>query len=129
MAEAYLRYYTQDRIPVFSAGVEVHGLNTLTVETMREDGLDLSNHFSKSIEQLNVNEFDYVVTVCDHVLPHLPEFSLHTQLIHAPFPDPASATGDLETQKAEFRKVREMIKKFVLKFAGKEFIPDIVSAA
>ena len=41
LAEGYLRYYVGDKAEVYSAGVETHGVNTIAIATMKEDGLDI----------------------------------------------------------------------------------------
>ena len=120
MAEGYLRYYTNGFVPVASAGIRPGELHPLTVEVMEEDGIDMSGHYSKGIDQVDRQEYDYVISVCDEAQTALPIFPKGTLLLHRHFPDPAGATGTRTEQLQEFRQVREQIKKYVLKFVGKE---------
>ena len=42
MAHGYLQYFGQDKVAVYSAGVEIHGLNPFAVGILSEDGIDIS---------------------------------------------------------------------------------------
>lgn len=46
--------------------MEVHGLNPRAVQTMAEDGVDISRHTSNHVNEYAAVPFDYVLTVCDH---------------------------------------------------------------
>jgi arsenate reductase (thioredoxin) len=74
IAEGYLRHFAGDKVIVYSAGVEIHGVNPKAIATMKDDGIDISNHTSNSIaEYLNIN-FDFVITVCDNAKERCPFF-------------------------------------------------------
>ncbi|HJU05145.1 MAG TPA: arsenate reductase ArsC [Nitrospiraceae bacterium] len=49
MAEGLLRHMAGDRFEAFSAGTHPAGLNPLSVQVMREIGIDISKHTSKAI--------------------------------------------------------------------------------
>jgi arsenate reductase len=88
---------------------------------MLEDGIDISNHTSDTIEKYAHQQFDYVITVCDSAKEKCPYFPASVQHLHHNFPDPAKAIGT-ETEIMEaFRKVRELIKTFCKEFAEKRF--------
>lgn len=112
MAEAYLRYYGGDRVEVYSAGVETHGVNPRAVATLAEDGLDIAHHTSNHIDEYRDIDFDYVITVCDNALERCPYFPTNAQKFHYNFPDPAKAQGNDDEIMIQFRTVRDMIKEY-----------------
>lgn len=116
MAEAYLRHFAGDRAEVFSAGVEAHGLHPRAVATMREDGIDISGHTSKTVDAFVGQPFDHVITVCDNARETCPWFPARAERLHFDFPDPARAQGTPAEVEAEFRRVRTMIKTYCASF-------------
>jgi phosphate transport system protein len=105
MAEALLRDMAGDRYEVYSAGTEPKGLHPLTVEVMKEAGVDVSRQVSKNLDIFVGQQFDYVITVCDRARQNCPIFP-GSEPIHWGFDDPAAANGD---QLAVFRRVRDEI--------------------
>lgn len=78
---------------------------------MREIGIDVSGHRSKSVDEFAGLEFDYVITVCDNANERCPVFPGKTQRIHWSFDDPAAATGGEAARLAMFRRVRDEIRR------------------
>ena len=118
IAEGYLRKIAGDKAEVYSAGVETHGVNPLAIETMKEDGVDISSQTSNNMnEYLNI-DFDFVITVCDHAKERCPFFPGTAKKFHQNFPDPAKATGTEEEIMQQFRDVRNMIKNYSLDFVS-----------
>ncbi len=116
LAEGYLRHFAGDKAMVYSAGVETHGVNPRAIETMKEDGIDISEHTSNNILEYTGIDFDYVITVCDNAKERCPFFPSNAQKFHYNFPDPAKATGtEAEIMKA-FSDVRTMIKQYCKDF-------------
>ena len=109
MAEALLRSLGGADFEVYSAGTEPKGLNPLTVEVMRESGMDVSGQESKSLERFLDQSFDYVITVCDRARDNCPTFPGDNERIHWGFDDPAATIGTHEQQRAVFRRVRNEI--------------------
>lgn len=116
IAEGYLRYLAGAKAEIFSAGVEAHGVNPQAVETMKEDGIDISKHSSNHIDDYQTIDFDFVITVCDNAKERCPYFPSKAKRIHQNFPDPARANGTNAEISQEFRRVREMIKDFCRQF-------------
>ena len=117
-------YLTQElgaRATVYSAGVEVHGLNPRAVRVMAEDGLDISAHTSNHVEEYAAVPFDYVITVCDHANEVCPVFPATAKKLHHNFPDPARATGSEEEIMGQFRSVRDQVKAYAHDFVRAEF--------
>jgi arsenate reductase len=81
---------------------------------MAEAGVDISEHYSKHINELEGLDFDYVITLCDNVKESCPVFSGKARLIHKPFADPTVLMGAEEVIMNAFRKVCDEIRDFVL---------------
>lgn len=116
MAEGWARYYHGDSITAFSAGIEKHGLNDRAVEVMAEAGVDISSYSSKRIDTFNLEDFDSIITVCDHAYESCPLVPAHCRVIHKGFDDPPRLTQALmlEEEKLDcYRKVRDEIKDYV----------------
>ena len=123
MAEGYLRHFAKDRAEVYSAGVEVHGVNPRAIETMKEDGIDISSHTSNNIDEYRNIDFDFVITVCDSARERCPFFPSSAKKFHHNFPDPAKTSGSEEEIKEKFKNVRQQIKDYCKTFV-KENIED-----
>lgn len=123
MAEAFLNTLGADRFEAHSAGLEPGRLNPLVVEAMRESGIDLSGHKTKSVEEFldAAPPFDYVVTVCDEAsAERCPVFPGPGQRLHWPFPDPSSFTGTPEERLEGTRQVRDRIRAKVAAWCAAE---------
>lgn len=116
IAEGYLRYFAGDKASVYSAGVETHGVNPKAIETMLEDGIDISQHTSNNILEYGNIDFDYVITVCDNARERCPYFPSAAKKFHHNFPDPAKATGNPDEVREQFRLVRQQIKGYCRNF-------------
>ncbi|MFT6502001.1 MAG: arsenate reductase [Crocinitomicaceae bacterium] len=116
IADGYLRALSPEGTNVYSAGVETHGVNPKAIETMKADGIDISNHTSNNVDEYGGIEFDYIITVCDNAKERCPYFPSKAHRFHKNFPDPAKAVGTEEEIKAEFSEVREMIKLYCKEF-------------
>lgn len=111
MAEGWCRHLWNEQYESYSAGTRKHGLNVRAVKVMAEVGLDISNHFSKTIEELPNVQFDYVVTVCDAAKERCPYFPAE-KIIHLGFEDPPDITKNFTNETeiiAIYRKVRDEI--------------------
>jgi arsenate reductase len=118
IAEGYLQTFAGERAEVYSAGIETHGVNPAAIETMKEDGIDISHHTSNNIDEYRNINFDFVITVCDNARERCPFFPTTAKKIHQNFSDPAKATGTEEEIKEQFRQVRQQIKDYCTKFVA-----------
>ena len=118
MAEGYFRKFAGNKAEVYSAGIETHGLNSKAIAAMKEDGIDISKHTSDNLNEYKTIDFDFVITVCDNAKENCPFFPSTAKKFHHNFPDPAKAKGTEEEIKMQFRRVREMIKKYCLNFVS-----------
>ena len=118
IAEAYLRHFAGEKAAIYSAGVETHGVNPRAISTMKEDGIDITQHTSNNIDEYVNIDFDFVITVCDNAKERCPFFPTKAKKFHQNFPDPAKATGTEEAILEQFREVRQMIKRYSQQFAS-----------
>ena len=116
MAEGLLRHLRNNEFEVCSAGVEPKGVHAKAVEAMREIGVDISWQQSKHVDDLQVKEFDYIITLCDHAAQNCPIFPGRGERMHHGFSDPAAVQGSDHEVLEAFRKVRDELKLFILGF-------------
>ncbi|MBI2918950.1 MAG: arsenate reductase ArsC [Chloroflexi bacterium] len=65
MAEAFTRHYGRGLVEVHSAGVHpAPRVDPTAVQVMAEVGIDISHHQPKTLEDLDVQDYHVVVTVC-----------------------------------------------------------------
>ncbi len=116
MAEGWARHLKSEVIEPSSAGIEKHGLNPRAVKVMAEAGVDISDQYSKTVDELPDLHFDFVVTVCGHANENCPYFPGKATVTHVGFDDPpklaANATSEEEALD-HYRRVRDEIRDFV----------------
>lgn len=117
MAEGFLKSFDKN-LEVYSAGTKHETIvNPNAIEVMKEEGIDLSKNKPKSVDLFLDKEFDYVITVCDGAKEICPVFTGKVKnRLHIGFDDPADATGTKEEILAEFRRIRDEIKRDFYKF-------------
>ncbi len=116
IAEGYLRHFAKGKANIYSAGIEIHGVNPKAIATMAADGIDISAHTSNNVNEYVDIPFEYVITVCDNAKENCPFFPASVMAFHYNFPDPAKATGTEEEVMQQFAEVREMIKVYCENF-------------
>lgn len=116
MAHGYLQQFAAEKAQLYSAGVETHGVNPKAIAAMKNDGIDITHHTSNNVLEYKDVDFDFVITVCDNAKERCPYFPSKAKKLHYNFPDPAKATGNEEEIKAEFERVRDLIKEYCESF-------------
>jgi arsenate reductase len=111
MAHGFLQSF-DDKITVRSAGTEpALQINRRAVMVMKEVGIDISHHTPRLVDQYLGEEWDYVITVCDHANETCPLFMGKVKhRLHIGFEDPSNSTGSEEFIMSEFRRVRDEIR-------------------
>ncbi len=115
MAEGFARKFWGSEFEVFSAGTKKNGMNERAIKVMKEVGLDISQHFSKTVDELPKITFDYVVTVCDAAKETCPYFP-GGKVIHVGFQDPPALTKEMTNEEeilAVYRTVRDEIHSLI----------------
>jgi arsenate reductase len=120
MAEGLARAIFGDRVPVMSAGSEPSTVNPYAIEVMRELGVDLSTHRSKSVQTIDPATVGTVITLCAEEV--CPAFLGQARRLHWPIPDPASKDASIprEAMLARFRTARDTIRDMLERFAADE---------
>jgi arsenate reductase len=123
MAQGLARVLFGDRVPVQSAGSEPSQVNPYAIEVMRELGVDLTTHHSKSVQSIDPTTVGTVITLCAEEV--CPAFLGKARRIHWPVQDPASADRSLprEEMLQRFRTARDSIRTMLDRFATEEFVP------
>lgn len=113
MAEALLRAKVSS-IEAFSAGVKpANSVNPLSVIVLQELNLPTEGLFPKDVSYFDGQEFDLVVTVCDHAREICPHYSRTKRQSHKSFDDPYYATGSHEEKLMVYRRVRDEIAAWI----------------
>ncbi|KYC45863.1 MAG: Protein ArsC [Candidatus Methanofastidiosum methylothiophilum] len=116
LAEGLVNTLCSNKFQAFSAGSTPTNVNPYAIEALKEIGIDIKGHYSKSINEFEGQYFDYVVTVCDNARDSCPFFPGAKKYIHASFKDPSSVVGNSEEILNAFRKTRDEIKQWILEF-------------
>lgn len=116
MAEAWLRELKGDQYQAYSAGLEAHGINPNVVKVMSEAGIDVSHQQSTLLQDIQQQDFDYVITVCSHAHESCPIFPGNATVKHISFDDPpkmAEQFNDPQQKLECYRRVRNQIRDFI----------------
>ena len=96
----------------------------MAIEVMREVGIDISEHRSKSLSEVP-RPIQQIVTLCAE--EHCPVLGEEQAHIHAPIPDPARFTDDLRREQAleRFRDARDAIQRLIERLASEIFFHKV----
>lgn len=124
MAEGLARKLLGDRAIVQSAGSMPARVNPYAIEVMREAGVDLSSHHSKSVDTIDAAKVTVVITLCAEEV--CPVFLGQVRRIHWPIADPASDDPALSRDQmlARFRTARDQIQGRLEVMAALLDVPD-----
>lgn len=109
MAEALLRKIDAEHFEAVSASTSRGRLHPLTVEVMKEIGIDLSQKAPKHMKDLRDDDFDYLITLDENSKRLARNFRAET--IHWKLDNPIAASNDPERQLRSFRMVRDQISQ------------------
>jgi arsenate reductase len=112
MAEGIMNYYCGDKFEARSAGIEKTKVHPLAKDVMKEIGIDISQQYSKTIDEYKEMYFHLVVTVCDHAREACPFFP-GERVMHKAFTDPSTVEGKEDEKLQAFRVVRDQIKEWI----------------
>jgi arsenate reductase len=119
MAEGILREAAGELLDVQSAGSKPAGyVHPKAIEVMKEIGIDLSDHHSKHMKEFLNRNVETVITVCGNADQACPIFPGQVNRHHWGFDDPAHASGTEEQIIAEFRRVRDEIRRMFEVYAA-----------
>lgn len=115
MGEALINAKMGDCVKAFSSGVKASGaVNPNAKALLEEKGYWREEYHSKVIETVLNNEFDLVITVCDHAHETCPMFPKAVKTIHVGFEDPSGKAVE------EYAKTLDLIEETLLPIVKKE---------
>lgn len=111
MAEGLARDLFGESVTVQSAGSAPSRVNPFAVAAMKELGIDLSSHSSKSVDTIDPSTVDLVITLCAEEV--CPVFLSKAHRLHWPLQDPDRKNEDLtdEERLHHFRVARDEIQR------------------
>ena len=119
MAEGILRRSAGGLIDVQSAGSKPSGyVHPRAIEVMKEIGIDISEHRSKSMNEFLDRKIHTVITVCGNADQACPMYPGQVHRYHWGFDDPADAQGTEAEVLEKFRAVRDEIGKVFEAYAA-----------
>lgn len=119
MAEGILRAAAGDLVEVHSAGSKPAGyVHPMAITVLAEIGIDISGHTSKSMNDFLDRDIATVITVCGNADQACPMYPGQVSRHHWGFNDPAHATGSEAEILAEFRRVRDEIRRVFEAYAA-----------
>lgn len=123
MAEGLARHLFGDAVRVQSAGSEPSRVNPFAIKAMAELGIDLGTHSSKSVQTIDPNGVDLVITLCAEEV--CPVFLSRAPRMHWPLQDPDRKHEDLtdEERLQHFRVARDQIRARVEVLAALRDVP------
>ena len=115
MAEALINSKLTDCVEAFSSGVKASGkVNPNAEALLKERGHWRVGYHSKVIETVLDEDFDLVVTVCEHANETCPFFPKAFKTIHMGFEDPSGKAVE------EYAKTLALIEQELLPIVKKE---------
>ena len=109
MAEGWLKNLNSD-VSVISAGTKPEGVSKIAIKVMKEIGIDISNHTSDNLNDVDWQGADFAITLCgsaDETCVSMP-WPETCKRLHWPIKDPVSED--------EYRKARDEIKQKINNF-------------
>ncbi len=120
IAHGFMKYFGKEKLEVYSAGIETHGVNPRAIKVMKNVGIDISKYTSNLIFEYEKIDFDYIITVCDNAAENCPIFSGSSLIkLHHNFKDPSKLKGTEKEIEAGFEATRLEIKNYCEKFSQK----------
>ncbi len=109
IAEGLARALVPPAVKVWSAGSKPTRVRPEAVAVLREAGIDISHHRSKSVTEIPAAEVDTVITLCGE--EECPLFLGQATRLHWGLPDPAAVDGSEEERLNAFRATRDEVKR------------------
>ncbi len=125
MAEGLARMLFGKHVRVQSAGSQPSRVNPNAITVMREVGIDISGHHSKSVDEIDPSTVKLVITLCaEEVCPVWPGKLVR---VHWPIPDPATDDPSVspEAMLVRFRRARDELRVRLWTFAANRFVDGV----
>jgi protein-tyrosine-phosphatase/N-acetylglutamate synthase-like GNAT family acetyltransferase len=125
MAEGLARSLFGGLVRVQSAGSQPSRVNPNAIAVMREIGIDIGGHRSKSADEIDPSSVDVAITLCaEEVCPVWPNALVR---VHWPIPDPATDDSSVtpEAMLVRFRRARDELRVRLWTFAANRFVDGV----
>jgi len=116
MAEALLTHIDSVHFESFSACVSSQEIHPLSMEVIKEIGVDLKHYGPRNLDELRLETFDFLITLDEACVRHAS--ALHAaETVHWKFENPANASTDHQVLQRAFRSIRDQIAQRLRLFA------------
>ena len=110
MAEGLARHLMPDDFTAQSAGSVPSEVRAQAIAVMAEAGIDITQQWSKGVDDIDASSIDYVITLCAE--ESCPVTLHHAVRLHWPVFDPAGHDHKSKAEQLQdFRQARDIIRK------------------
>ena len=108
MAEGLAKMHLED-FSIASAGTKPDPINENAIAAMNDFGVDISNNYSKKIEDDQINQYGIIITLCGDAKDNCPVIDSNVKHIHWGIEDPAKYSGSNDEVLQKFSEIRDII--------------------
>lgn len=112
LAQVLFQEMASDEFQVFSAGTHPQTVDDRVYQVLAEHGIYASGLRSKAPEELSLQSFDYVITLCDRAKDECSLYPDSKALVHWDLADPKPLSG-IEPFEKTFAELDEHIRLFL----------------
>ena len=112
LAEALFRHTAGEKYQVFSAGTDPQGIDKRVYQVLEENNIPSEGLTSKTVDQLPLDRFDYVIILCDRASRECAAYPESQALMHWDMADPKPLSG-LEPFIESARFLQQKIQLFL----------------
>ncbi|MEK3986360.1 arsenate reductase ArsC [Paenibacillus sp. FSL K6-3166] len=112
IAEAFAKHYGGNKVIVESAGLEESDIHPLTIQVMREIGIDVSTHYSKKLDMKTFMNSNIVVKLCEQLNERCPIVPFGIRNVEWNISDPLSEDL-IESVRAARDEIEEKVKELL----------------
>lgn len=127
MAEAIFRQFAGDDFEVASAGTEPTQPEPGALAALEHLGVETDGLHSKALDEINLNSFDYVISLCDRARTECQTLCGDQHFIAWDFPDPVTSKKS-DAFKKTAHELSERIKMLLLILRKKSDRPQLFDA-
>ncbi len=116
MAETILKKYIDESLGLNFIGAGLENNNVINENAMKilvEEGIDISKLAPKTLQDVEENDFDLILTICSHSKEMCPKFPKVVPTIHMEFP--VIDNENEATCRALVQKIKTQVKAIILK--------------
>jgi arsenate reductase len=112
MAEALFNTLGRGRVVAESAGSQpAPRVHPMAIEALARHGITWAGHQPRSVDGLEREPWDAVITVCDKAREACPIFAAHPAMAHWGMPDPSEVVGTDDARREVFWQTSLLLRK------------------